>query len=204
MANNNAPFGLRYVRTEGSAAPSHGLEVMFVPSGYGTALYVGDAVVVTGTSNTTAAGFGKQFDAGTLREINKITAGDSNKVTGVIEGFEPNPDGLGQIYNSASTARVVYVRPTSPNDIYEIQADATAAIAATDISSNANLIITTAGSTVTGLSGTMLDTSSMTTTATYQLKILGVSPKANNALGTNAILLVKINNSTEANITAGI
>lgn len=205
MANADVRKGLIPIRLRDGSPCNMAGQPYFVPASYGTALFIGDPVVKTGTSNTSNAGISKQFPAGTLPEINKATAGTANAVTGVIVGFEQpdNEGGLGAIYNPASTARVVYVND-EPDLVCEIQADSANAVAATDIGLNANLIYTHAGDTLTGLSGAELNTTGMTTTATLQLKVLRLVNRLDNELGTNAKLEVLINNHTEGNSTAGI
>jgi len=203
MANSDIRKGFIPSRTRDSSPFSEQINHYYVPSTYATALYVGDPVVKTGTANTAVAGEGKNYASGTLPEINKATAGDGNAITGVIVGFEASSDNENIIYNPASNARVVYVCD-SPDVVFEIQADSANAVAATDIGANANVVYTHAGVAATGLSGAELNTASMTTTSTYQLKILRLVERSDNELGTNAKLEVLINNHTEANNTAGI
>jgi len=203
MANSDARKGLVPI-TQGNAGGFTGkIRKYYVPSDYSTALFVGDPVVKTGTSNTAASGLGKQWAPGTLPEINKATAGATNELTGVIVGFDVDPNNLDKSYNPASTARVVHVAD-DPHQEFEIQADSGAVVAATDIGANADVIYTHAGSTATSLSGAELDTSAMSADATFQLSILGLIPRENNALGTNAKLRVRINLHTEANVVVGI
>jgi hypothetical protein len=202
MPNADTPFGLKPVNLrDGGNAPT--ITHYYVPASYATALFVGDPVVKTGTSNTAGAGQSGTLPAGSLQEINKATAGDDNPITGVIVGFDVDPSNLDKTYNPASTERVVHVID-DPDALFEIQADSANAIAATDIGSNANLVYTHSGSTVTGLSGAELNTASMTTTATFQLKIRGLVDDARNELGTNAKLIVSINRHSESNAVAGI
>ena len=206
MANVNAPFGLRPVRHRSGTHYNGAARAYYIPSTYATALYVGDPVIKTGTSNTAAVSMpgAGSFGIGTLPEINKASAGDTNKITGVIVGFAP-VTASSTTYNPASTERIAYVCD-DPGVLFEIQASSSANIAATDIGTNANLTFSTAGSTVTGLSGAQLDTSSMTTTATYQLNIVSVANRADVEVGSQAYtkLLVRINNHTETVGAAGI
>lgn len=203
MANVNSPFGLKPVKD-----PSGDLRFnkYYVPASYGTALYVGDPVIKTGTSNdaTTVTGV-NSYEAGTLPEINKSAAGDTNLLTGVIVGFEPNPDNLNRPanYNPASTEAVAIVAD-DPNTLFEIQDDASATLDKDVIGLNANLVFTTAGDNNTGLSGANLDATTPATTQTFQLKILRLVARADNELGDNAKYQVKINQHTEATNTAGI
>lgn len=204
MSSVNTPFGLRPVRTRGGSPFTGATNAYFVPSTYATALFIGDPVVKTGTANTarvSAPGAGN-FPIGTLPEINAATVGSGNPITGVIVGFAPNPDGLSLVYNPASTARIVYVAD-DPDLVHEIQA--TAALTAVDVGLNANLIYTQAGNVNTGLSGTELNAATVATTAAFQLKILRVVNREDNAAaGSKVKLEVLINNHTEAHGAAGI
>ena len=206
MANTDTPFGLKPIRHRNGASYNGAFNPYYVPSTYGTALYIGDPVVKTGTSNTaqvTAPGAG-QFGIGTLPEVNKATAGDGNAITGVIVGFAPDPDGLGRVYNPASTARVVYVCD-DPDVVFEIQADG--AIAAAQVGLNAVLIYTHGGSTDTGLSGAELDTTSdvPAADASNQLTIQRiVNREGNEAAAAYTKVEVKINQHTETNNTLGL
>ena len=206
MSNKDTPFGLRPIRHKNGAPYNGAFNPYFVPASYGTALFIGDAVVKTGTSNTAevvAPGAGK-FAIGTLPEVNRVAAGDGNAITGVIVGFAPSPTNLGLNYNPASTARVVYVCD-DPDVVFEIQADG--AVPAASVGLNAVLIYTHAGSTVTGLSGAELDTTSdvPAADASNQLTIQRIVNREDNT--PNLIhnkIEVKINQHTEADNTLGI
>lgn len=207
MSNSDVRFGLRPVRHRNGAPYNGAGNPYSVPSGYGTALYVGDPVVITSTANTaevSAPGAGT-FPPGAIQEINKATVG-ANPVTGVIIGFAADPSvGLDKAYNPASTARIAFVED-DPDVVFEIQADGT--VAATQIGLNAALIYTHSGSTVTNMSGAELDTGTATspaTTASLQLKIHGIDNSVDNELATaNPRLLVTINNHTNGNVVAGV
>ena len=203
MANANTPAGLTPLKN--SPFVEIPKNYYYIPSTYGTALFIGDPVVKTGTSNTSnVLGDGRQFAAGSLPEINKATAGDTNKITGVIIGFLANPSNLTLNYNTASTERVAIVAD-SPLQEFMIQEEtAGTALVATSVSLNANVVFAESGSTSTGLSGVELDTSTPNTDATYQLKILRLLDAPENAIGQHAKWRVKINNHTEANNVAGI
>ena len=172
-------------------------------SDYAVAMFVGDSVLVMGTSNLTKL---QDNQIATLPDVNLATAGDGNFIAGVVTGFiitGANNTPFRSNYKPASTEAIVLVND-DPYTIFEIQADSDTAIAATDISANANLIYTHGGDTVSGRSGNELDTSSMTTTATYQLRILGLVNDPSNTVGLNAKLLVLINKHFYAKLTAGI
>jgi hypothetical protein len=200
MANIDSPSGLRPVRHKSGAPYNGAANPYFIPSGYGTALYIGDPVLKTGTSNTaevTVPGAGK-FGIGTMPEINKAAAGDANRVTGVIVGFAPLATDLNKPYNPASTERVALVCD-DPDIVFEIQADG--AIPAASIGLNAVFIYTHSGSTTTGRSGVELDTTSdvPAADASNQMLILrAVNREDNDTTLAYAKVEVMLINHTEA------
>jgi hypothetical protein len=202
MANTDAPFGLKPIRHKSGAPYNGACNPYYVPSTYATALYIGDAVIKTGTANTAVV---EGYPIGSLPEINAATVGDGNAITGVIVGFGPNRANLSQQYNPASTARVVWVCD-DPDVVFLIQADSQAALAVTSVGLNAVLIATHAGSTVTGLSGLELDTTTdaPAADASNQLTILRFHPSEDNEVLTHAKMEVMINNHTEAHGAVGI
>ena len=206
MANADTPFGLRPIRHRNGAPYNGAATPMYVDSGYATALFIGDPVIkVAGGSNAaavTAPGAGS-FAIGTLPSIEKVTAGDTNRVTGVIVGFAANPANLDQKHNPASTERVAFVCD-DPDVVFEIQADG--AIAAASVGLNAVFIYTHSGSTATGLSGVELDTTSdaPAADASNQLLILrAVNREDNDTTLTHAKVEVLINQHTENQGTVG-
>ena len=206
MANTDTPFGLKPIRHKSGAPYNGAFSCYYLPAGTAGSYFIGDPVIKTSTANAVAAsgpGAGT-FPIGTLPEIVKATVGTTNRITGVIVGFAPDPDGLGRIYRPASTARVVYVAD-DPDLVFEIQADGTVAV--TDIGLNAVLIYTNAGDTNTGRSGAELDTgttTAMATTVGFQLAIHRLVNRPDNEIGAFAKLEVTINTHTEVNASTGI
>lgn len=206
MANVDSPFGLKPIRYRTGAPYNGATNPVYIDSGYGTALFIGDPVIkVAGGSNAaevTVPGGGK-FGIGTLPSVEKATAGDGNRITGVIVAFAPDPANPERKHNPASTARVAYVCD-DPNVIFEVQADG--AIPAASVGLNAVLIFTHSGSTTTGLSGVELDTTSdvPAADASNQLLIVrAVNREDNDTTLTHAKVEVLINQHTESQGTVG-
>jgi hypothetical protein len=206
MPNIDAPFGLRPIRHKSGATYNGAVSPYYIASTYATALFIGDPVIrVAGGSNAAAVtvpGAGS-FNIGTLPSVEKATAGDGNRITGVIVGFSPLPTDLSKNYNPASTERVAYVCD-DPDVVFEIQADG--AIPAASVGLNAVLIYTHSGSTTTGLSGVELDTTSdvPAADASNQLLILrAVNRDDNDTTSTWARVEVMINQHTESQGTVG-
>lgn len=207
MANVDSPFGLKLSTVNGMGTPNWSIRPYYLPASYGTAAYIGDPVLKTGTSNTSVVNAigGGSFEIGTMPEINIAAVGDAARITGVIVGFYAHASHLDKAYNPASTERVALVCD-DPRAIFEIQADG--AIAAAQVGLNAVLIATHSGVTATGLSGHELDTTSdaPAADASNQLLILGQVNRSDNE--PNLIhnkVLVMITNHTEAhgNTAAG-
>lgn len=197
MANADTPFGL-IPRAHKNGAPYNGAYMeYYVPGDYSTALYVGDPVTKTGTANTSEY---KGNSPGTLPEVNK-TGDGTDYTTGVIVGFEPDPDNLSYTYNPADNERIVYVAD-DPELVFEIQEDGGGTVLdETDVGYNADYITTHSGSTITGKSGVELDRSSIANTNTLQLRVLRLVNRVDNVLGDNAKWEVAINLHTERYLT---
>lgn len=203
MANKDASFGLRLIGHLRGSAYTARVRKYYVASGTAS-LFVGDPVVDSGTSNTSVVTIStEKHGIGTLPAIVKATAGDGNVTLGVIVGFEQAVRSSTAPYGATGAERVALVCD-DPDALYLIQADGS--VAATDISANANYIFTNSGSTASGVSGVELNTASMTTTSTYQLKILGNAdiPGRNTLGSANPVLVVKINNHRYGNVVAGL
>lgn len=188
MANANTPFGLRPVRHRNGAPYNGGATRYYVPASDSTALYIGDPVIIAGSA-----------DADGVPSVTKATAAGGAYVLGSVVAVEPMTT-ASTTYRPASTLAYVYVAD-DPDLVYEIQEDAVGgALAAADVGLNADLVFGS-GSTVTGLSGAQLDTSTKATTNTLQLRIHGFVQRADNEIGANAKVLVSINLHAQRNLT---
>ena len=191
MANADAPFGAIPLRlmdgTPWSGAMAH---AYYCDDSDANNLFIGDPVTTGGQVNSTAF---EAYPAGSLFEVIIATAGGgAGSVLGFIVGFGPNRGDLTKQYRVASTERIVYVAD-NPNLIFAMQEDSVGgALAAANAGLNADFIIGT-GSTVTGMSATEIDSSSINTTNTLQLRVHRLYPVDDNAIGTNAIWEVSIN-----------
>jgi len=203
MANQDIRKGLVPVGSLSNAGYYGADAEFYKKSDYAVALFVGDPIVVNGTANLAKY---RERIAGSLPEITIAAAGDGNPISGVIIGFYLPASGSTPFtsnYSPASTEAIALV-DIDARTLYEVQADSANVIAATDISANANVVYTHSGNTTTGQSGAELNTASMTTTSTYQLQIMRLINRVDNELGTNAKVLVRINNHSYANVVAGI
>jgi hypothetical protein len=190
MANADIPRGLVPVRYKSGAPYNGAANVYYVPSSYGTALYVGDPVVTVTASS----------DANGVQTVAlAAAAGTNTAVLGPIVSlafFDESPvlRDSGR-YHPASTAGYVMVAD-DPELLFEVQEDGDGGAMGTGaVGRNAQLVAGT-GSTVTGWSGWELDSSTLATTATHQLRIVAPVLRADNdPTLTNAKWLVGINTS---------
>lgn len=199
MANVDRPSGLTPVKNI-SGAPWNGQTNMYLfKAATGTAVFIGDLVKLAGSAgvegtDTVVNG----IDVVGMPNITQSAAGDLH--VGVVVGFLPNQDNLTQRHRPASQARIALVAD-DPNTIFEIQeVSGGTALTADEVGLNANVVVGT-GSTTTGLSGSELSNSSEASTADLDLKIIGLSPRPDNAIGEHAKWLVKINTHSYASST---
>ena len=199
MANANAPFGLKPINLNGTAWSGQG-KLIYIPSSQG-AIYIGDPLIPLGTTDAYGVpGFGI------------ATAGATNIIGGSFLGRSNGPAGSGvtllqsnTIYHPASTVDYGFICD-DPDVLYSVQEDSVGgAIAIANAGySNGNLVAGT-GSTQTGLSGWMLQSSGVASgNATYQVKVLGLTRGPDNAIGNYARWNVFINLPALQPATAGL
>jgi len=196
MANPNAPFGLRPSRYIDGTPWNGGTMRCRIAPAYGVALFIGDPVLWT-TALT-----GKDANYPTIM----VSAGTTGVIVrGVITSFEPNPNNLTQQYSPATTAGWANVAIATPELIFQIRDDGDGTPTAVYAGQN-GLIAAGSGSTITGMSGYVLDGSTTpTTTQAHSLHIVGLADIEDNELGDYAIWDVIINTSHNATGTyAGI
>jgi len=189
MANINAAFGFRAVKHLNGSPYNGQVREYFIPSTDSTAVYIGDVVKIAGSA-----------DANGTATVAVVSATTDIPV-GVVVGFRPDPTNLMNKYRVASTDRYVLVAD-SPDLIFEVQANGASGIAAADVGLNASWVAAS-GSTTTGVSGYMLDSSTVATTNTLALKVMGVIHRPDNAIGQYDKVLVMFNRHQYANQVAG-
>ena len=197
MANPNTPRGLVPYRYASGAVYNGSANIYSVPASYGTALYLGDPVVATGAS-----------DANGIPVVQIATAAGGaytlGPMVGIVDGGNPVVAVTRDlpIYHPASTNQYILVAD-DPDLLFSIQEDSVGgSIAmATAGMKNADLIAGS-GSTVTGWSGWQLDSSTIQTTNTLQLRLMGGLQEADNTMASaNAKWLVRINLHSTRNLT---
>lgn len=187
MANLNTPFGFRPVmHLNGNPWNGQGMKC-YVDTSNASAMYLGDPVIWDG--NACANGCCPQVDLATV--------GSGYKWMGAIVGIDPT-ETYNTIYRKASTERYMQVC-VDPDVIFETQADGTAA--ATIVGNN-SVIVSGAGSTITGLSGYGMD-ADVAANANKQLLVMGFVNREDNDLATayGKWLVLNANHSFRSSIT---
>jgi len=180
MANVNKPFGLRPIGNLSAtgAQKQYGYTIADNQSG---AIFQGDLVTV--------------YDG----YLVKFIPGTHTAATGVFNGcsyIDPTSGkptwknyypGSVDITSGSIVAEVL----DDPAQLFLIQVDES--VAQTQIGKNADVTASTTGSTVNGISNATLDSSTITNNAAFNLKIVALYASPDNEFGTNAVVVVKIN-----------
>lgn len=143
-----------------------------VPSTQSTDIFIGDPVALAGSSGADGA-YVYGYPVGGMPTIAHVATPGTTVVCGVVVGFSPIQTNLERQYfeGGDAVARLAYV-VDDPNVIFEVEEDAdTTPIAAASIGLNATFALGT-GSTTTGLSAAVIDSSSVATTNTLHLQVL--------------------------------
>ena len=170
MANPNSPYGLRPYASQSGSPYNGAVRVYYVPSSYGTAIYVGDPLITVTNS----------ADANGVPAVQLATAGAGNYTIGPMVGIANNAGLLtttllqsSPVYLPASTGGYIYVAD-DPYLLFTIQENSSpSALAVGSASRNAALNAGSGGSTITGISSWQLDSNTVTTTAS-QLRLIQV------------------------------
>lgn len=192
MANADTPFGLRPVRHRNGAPYNGSFTAYATATGDGTAIYLGDPVKLSGTSQT--------IDGVVYLDVDQAATGDV--ILGVVVGVKPvTAESLK--YRAASTQRILYIAD-DPDLVFEVQeVSGGTALTANDAGLNADFVVGS-GSTTTGYSGVELNNATEATTNTLDVQIVGFVNRVDNAIGEHAKWLVRINRHQFANQVAGI
>ena len=193
MANQDAAFGMRPIKMIGGAPYTGGQSRYRIAANYGTSIFQGDMV-----AQVTGGGVEVHADGGTV------------PIVGVFNGCRYTDPTTGKEtfsnYYPASTnaADIEAFVIDDPNVIFEIQGNAAFPVA--DLLGNFDIVYTSAGSTVTGISGAELDVATGATTATLPIKAIDISQDPENSdVGSDATnVYVVIQNHIFGQKSAGL
>ncbi len=143
---------------------------------------------------------------GVYPAVERIGSGTAVPIVGAIVGFEPDYSNLNTgAVRAASTRRIALVAD-SPDLIFEAPQDAVGGVvAAASVGLNASINLGTAQSVAPFASGMSVDSSTVATTSTIPLQVMGVVAAPDNDVTSTArpaALLVRIN--THAFKAAGV
>ena len=167
MANKDAAFGLRPSRMMGGAPYSGGQRRYRIASNTSGAIFQGDLL--------------KQLTAGV---VGRAAASSTVPVVGVFNGCQyTDPTTGGQVYKnyypgSIVADDIIAVVIDDPNVVFSVQADDTFPVA--DLFGNFDIVYTSAGSTVTGISGAELNVADGGTGTTLSVKAIDISEDPDN------------------------
>jgi len=176
MANSDRPRGLTPVNRDGSVYTGS-VRAFNVDSSNGTAIFVGDPVVMEADGNVTPAG----------------TNGD---VLGVVQGVKIDLDVAKTEHPGflpASTQGEVYVQVANGEDMFLIQEDsAGSSLTKADVGQTVPFVAGS-GNTNTGRSAFELDSSAHGTGSDHSAILIALDDRPDNSTGTNADWIVQIN-----------
>ena len=179
MANIDKAFGLRPIGNLSATGAQKQYGYQIADNQAGT-IFQGDLVVLTG-------GFISRFlpasHSAAVGVFNGCNYNDPTTGKPTFSNFYP---GSVNITSGQINADVL----DDPNQLFLIQCDA--GFVAADVGKNAD-VIGTGGSTTTGISTMELNSATLATTAALNLKVVGLYNDVNNEFGTNAVVVVKIN-----------
>jgi len=179
MANIDKAFGLRPIGNLSAtgAQKQYGYEIADNQAG---TIFQGDLVALS-------AGFITRFLPATHTAAVGVFNGCNyiDPTTGkpTFKNFYPGSVNI-------TAGKIVADVNDDPSQLFLIQCDA--GFVAADVGKNAD-VIGTGGSTTTGISTMELASSTLATTAALNLKVVGLYNDVNNEFGTNAVVVVKIN-----------
>ena len=191
MANQDTPFGLRYVRNlQGNYNSS------------GQSRYRLTTAAATNTTNIYQGDIVTQDTGGIVTRIARADGGSATSalIVGEFNGcFYTDPTTSKPTWSNywpgnAATDAVAFIYD-SPMDVFEMQADAAFPVA--DLFGNFDIVDNTGtGSTASGISYVELDVSTGATTATLPVKALDISqdPENSDVSTANTNVLVTIQN----------
>jgi hypothetical protein len=179
MANVDKPFGLRALGNLSATGgqKQYGYEIADNQSG---AIYQGDLVTVYDGYLVKFAPATHTAAVGVFNGCNYI---DPTTGKPTWKNYYPGSVNITQ-------GKIIADVIDDPNQLFIIQVDES--VAQTQVGFNAD-VVGTGGSTTTGVSTMELDSSTIAKAAALNLKIVGLWDVPGNAYGTNAVVVVKIN-----------
>jgi hypothetical protein len=188
MPNANRPSGFTPVGDITGGSWNGQARIYSIAAAYNTALAIGDPVISSGTADANGVqGIVRGATTGALRGV----------IVGLGRGetFMGNQDNLNITYRPASDPAVWYAMVVDdPHTLFEIQENANGtALTAAEVGLNTVSVTGTHNGFVSGWQVASTTDATAATTATLQLRLMGLSRRIGNGFGANAKWIVKIN-----------
>lgn len=194
MANADRPSGYTPVKYLNGSPWNGQANVYSIAAAYGTALCIGDPVISSGTSDSFGVqGIALGAETGALRGV--IVGLFDSGSTSAVKGAPCVGQASNTIYRPASHANVWYAMVADdPNIIFQVQEESNGtALAATQVGLNQIGATGTGNGYVSGWQISSSTGATPNTTATLQLRLMGLAQIPDNVFGAYAKWLVKIN-----------
>ena len=193
MANQDAAFGMRPIKMIGGAPYTGGQSRYRIAANYGTAIFQGDMV-----AQVTGGGIEVHADGGTVPIVGVF---NGCRFTDPTTGKETFSNFYPASTNASDIEAFVI---DDPNVVYEVQADAAFPVA--DLFGNFDIVYTSSGSTVTGISGAELDVTTGATNTNLPIKAIDISqdPENNDVSSDATNVYVVIQNHIFGQKSAGL
>jgi hypothetical protein len=179
MANIDKAFGLRAIGNLSAtgAQKQYGYEIADSQAG---TIFQGDLVALSGGFITRFLPASHTAAVGVFNGCNYI---DPTTGKPTFKNYYPGSVNI-------TAGKIIADVIDDPNQLFLIQCDE--GFVAADVGKNAD-VVGTGGSTTSGISTMELDSSTLAVTAALNLKVVGLYNDVNNEFGTNAVVVVKIN-----------
>ena len=196
MANQDAAFGLRPLKTMGQQDDSTGMSSHKILPGDASVLYQGSLAIPTATGYVDIATAGATQNIGAFWGCFYV---DPTTLKPTFKNYYP-----GSITPPSSGAIEAFVYD-SPYQMFEVQSNNAGASAQADVYECADIANPSAGSTLNGVSGQELDDADLSADIA-QLKVIGVSrdPKNSDLTAANVNWRVQIAEHIFGSFTGGI
>jgi hypothetical protein len=179
MANIDKAFGLRAIGNLSAtgAQKQYGYEIADSQAG---TIFQGDLVALSGGFITRFLPASHTAAVGVFNGCNYI---DPTTGKPTFKNYYPGSVNI-------TAGKIIADVIDDPNQLFLIQCDE--GFVAADVGKNAD-VVGTGGSTTSGISTMELDSSTLANSAALNLKVVGLYNDVNNEFGTNAVVVVKIN-----------
>lgn len=203
MANTNRPFGLLPVESLGGIIMPVSMHRYYIAANDTDAYYIGSPVILAATADAKGVP-GVAIGTGAGVFVGSVVGVEPANVNGVsMQGLTLDTT---QVSIPATKLRAYYVYVADdPHQIFEIQCGAvTTNLVSTKLNNNFDLTIAAPSPATAPNSATIVDNSTITTTNTRAMRMMGLAQREGNEIGAYQVVRCKINTHAYANAIAGV